>query len=92
MIERNHQGLLFAKPSQFVDFFLQVGQEPPGMGAVHLSVVELEGYWQLIAKPFLTVSPPNEERVVEYSTVHAYGSIYLCINNGRCANHHAIVG
>ena len=41
---------------------------------------------------FFTVPPPNEERVVEDAAVHAYGSIYLCINNGRCANHHTIIG
>ena len=62
------------------------------MSTVHLRVVELEGYWQLIAKPFLSVSPPHEERVVEYSTGHAYGSIYLCINNSRRTNHHTIIG
>ena len=35
-----------------VYFVLQVRQEPPGMGAVHLCVVKLEGDGQLISKPF----------------------------------------
>ena len=62
------------------------------MGSVHLRVVELEGDGQFIAEPFLAVSPPDEERIVEDATVHANGSVYLRINNGRRAYHDTIIG
>ena len=47
----------------------------PQEGAVHLRVVDMEGYWQLIAKPFLTVSPPNGERVFRNSFNHTSESL-----------------
>lgn len=62
------------------------------MGTIHLCMVELEGDGQLVAKPFLSVPPPNEERIVEDAAVHAYGSVYFRIYDGRRAYHHAIIG
>jgi len=38
------QELLSAKPSQFVDFFLQIRQKSPSMSTVHLRVMEPEGW------------------------------------------------
>ena len=62
------------------------------MCPVHLCVVELEGDGQLVAEPFLPVSSPDEERIVEDAAVHAYGSVYFRINYSRRAYHHAVIG
>ena len=62
------------------------------MGTVHLRVVELEGDGQFVAQPFLPVSSPDEERIVEDAAVHTYGSVYFRIYDGRRAYHHAAIG
>ena len=62
------------------------------MGTIHLGMMELKGDGQLVAEPFLSVTSPDEERIVEDATVHANGSVYLRINNGRRAYHDTIIG
>ena len=73
-----------------VDFFLNSFQEPGGVCAVHLGVMELEGDGQ---GPFLKVAPvfaPDQEGIVEYAAVHADGSVYIVLRQGRRAYDHAV--
>ena len=71
------------------DFPLQQFEEAGGVGSVHLGVMELEGDGKECLKPWSMVASPDEEWIVEDSTVHPYRSIYLIPGQRRCADHHA---
>lgn len=78
-------------PCALVNHFLKSGQKHPCMGSIHLCVVELERDRKFIPKPSLSVSSPYHKRVIENPTIHANGSVNLCVYNGRCANNHTFV-
>ena len=61
------------------------------MGTVHLSMMELDRYGQLIAQPLFPVSAPNDKRIVEDSTVHAHRTVDLRIDDGGSADNHAVL-
>lgn len=47
---------------------------------------------EFISEKLLPVSAPNHEWIVENATIHTYSAVNLGINDGRCANHHTIIG
>ena len=62
------------------------------MCAVHLRVMELEREGQVIPQPFLFVSAPDNERIIENAAVHADGSVDFRVDNGGCADDHTVFG
>ena len=61
------------------------------MGTIHLGVVELKGDGQIISEPFLFVTSPDEERVIENSAVHTNSTVDFRMNDSRRAYYHAVV-
>lgn len=69
-----------------IDFVLQVGEKPAGMGSVHLRVVKLERERQKISKKLFSVSSPNNKRIVEYAAVHTDSTVNLLSVLGSMEN------
>ena len=59
------------------------------MRAVHLRVMELKRQRQIIPESFLSVSAPDDKRIIENAAVHADGSVDFRVDNGGCADNHA---
>lgn len=74
------------------DLILQLRQKPARMRAVHLRVMELERKGQIIPKPFLPASAPDDERIIEYTAVHTDSPVNFRIYNGRCHDDHTVLG
>ncbi len=53
-------------------------------------MMELKGNCECGIEKAALVFPPNYKRIVEYSTVHAYCTIYFILRQCRSANHHAV--
>ena len=85
--ERNATAAELFQP---VDFLLQTGQEFPCMGTIHLRMVKLERYGQLVPKPLFSVFAPDDERIIEHAAIHADSPVDFGIDNGRGADNHAI--
>lgn len=77
---------------QLVDLALQICKESACVGAVHLCVVKLKRGWQRIAKQFLSILSPKQERIIKNTAVHAYNTVYFRLDNSRCADDHALSG
>ena len=60
------------------------------MSAIHLRMVKLKGYRQIVPEHLLFVSAPNDKRIIVNSAVHTNGTVDFCIYNRRCANHHTV--
>ena len=75
-----------------VDFILQVFQKCACVCAVHLRVMELEGEGQVIPKPFLFVSAPNNKWIIENAAVHTNSSVNFRIYDSGSADDHTIFG
>ena len=71
---------------------MQVLQKCACVCAVHLRVMELEREGQVIPKPFLFVSPPDDERIIENAAVHADSSVDFRIYDGGSADDHTVFG
>ena len=72
------------------DFVLQVGEETGRMCAVHLDVVELEGYRQCPFPQMPSVLAPYQKRIIEYAAVHADCSVYVILCESGCADNHTV--
>ena len=77
---------LFQQP----DLTLQVCEEAPRVGAVHLRVMELEGDGELIPQECFAVSSPKHKGVVEDTAVHADYPVDLRVHDGGGADDHAV--
>ena len=75
-----------------VDFILQVFQKCACVCAVHLRVMELEGEGQVIPKPFLFVSAPNNKGIIKNAAVHTNSSVDFRIYDGGSADDHTVFG
>ena len=60
------------------------------MLSVHLSVVELEGYGQIVSEKFLSVPAPDDEGIIEYAAVHAHSAVDFGVNYCGCADDHGV--
>ena len=60
---------------QQIDLVLQVFQKCACVSAVHLCMMELERDGQVIPKPFLFVSAPNNKGIIENATVHTNSTV-----------------
>lgn len=76
---------------QQIDFILQVLQKCACVSAVHLRVMELERERQVIPKPFLFVSAPNNKGIVENAAVHTNSSVDFRIYDGGSADDHTVL-
>ena len=74
------------------DLILQLRQKPARMRAVHLRVMELERKGQIIPKPFLLVSAPYNERIIEYTAVHTDSPVNFRIYDSGRADDHTVFG
>ena len=54
--------------------------------------MELKGEGQIIPKPFLSVSPPDNEGIIENAAVHTDCSVDFRIYDGGSTNDHAVFG
>ena len=61
------------------------------MGAVHLRMVKLKGDGHAAAEELFPVPAPDEERIVVYAAVHAHRPVDLRVQDGRCADDHAVL-
>ena len=77
---------------QPIYLLLQICEESPGMGAVHLAVVELEGNGQGIPEQLSAITAPEQEGVVENTAVHANNTVELGVDYGGSADDHAVFG
>ena len=77
---------------QQMDLFLQIFQKFSRMGAVHLCVMKLEGDGEFIAEEGFSILSPDNKGIVEYAAVHADGAVNFRVDNGRCADDHALPG
>ena len=91
----SHRPIFYVRKSwlfHIVDLSLQILQESARMGSVHLGMVELEGYGQVIFKSFLPVFSPDDKGIIEDAAVHADSTVYFCIDDGRSAYYHTGCG
>lgn len=75
-----------------VDFILQVFQKCACVSTIHLRVMELERAGQVIPKSFLSISPPDDERIIENAAVHTNSSVDFRIYDGGSADDHTFFG
>ena len=73
---RNKAGLLF--PLDCIDCPLQFFQEPGGVLAVHLGVMELEGDGQRCLQPSFAITAPDQEGAVEDAAILIGNTVELC--------------
>ena len=78
--------------SQTIYFILQICQKSARMCTIHLRMMKLERQGQVISEPFLSISAPDEKRIIENSTVHTDSPVDLRIDNSRCSDHHTVCG
>src|SRR5699024_6366751 len=67
-------------------------QKSARMRAVHLRVMKLKRKRQVIPKPFLSISAPDDKRIVENAAVHSDSSVDFRIDNSRSADDHTVFG
>ena len=73
------------------DLGLKPVQELCGVGAVHLSVMELEGDGETCPeKPFF-IFAPNHKWIIENAAVHPYSTVNAVLSQGRSADDHAVL-
>ena len=61
------------------------------MNSIHLRVMELEGYRQVISEKFFSVFSPDHKRIVENPAVHPDSAVHFGINDCGCADHHTVI-
>ena len=71
-----------------VNLFLHYGEETGSVGAIHLGVMELEGYGEHCLPPLALVLAPYEEGVIEDAAIHAHGTVNLVLCQGLSADGH----
>ena len=52
--------------------------------------MELEWECQIVVEESLLVPAPDYERIIENAAVHANSSVNFCIDDGGCADDHAV--
>ena len=62
------------------------------VSTIHLRVMELERDGQVIPKSFLSISPPDDERIIENAAVHTNSSVDFRIYDGGSADDHTFFG
>ena len=53
-------------------------------------MVELKGQFERRLEKPLVIFAPDDKGIIENTAVHADGTVYLCIDDRRGADHHAV--